>query len=429
MLDPTRHIVRGTTLKIINVQQDDRGYFECQADSKMETARDYVRVDVESRESPKLQVYPQQDQVVIDIGGVAYAQCRILEGIPMPNIQWKRQDGNDLSSRVIVSQEGSLLQIRDAQPEDFGTYICVGKNIEGTDQAQITIVPREQKESEEENQRPPTTTKQPEQPEQEDEDQQKPEAYTEPIVQVQESNAVTLYCRTRSRQADTRFYWQNPRGDYVEATEGSSGSDMATLFIENANRNDAGTYTCIVSNRFGNSRSQLELNVIYNQQENEQQQEPLIRVELSPKSRSVKQGSTVDFKCRLLVANSNKGEEEQSVAIKAPIRWSRQDESPMPTSRVESGDVLRINNVKKNDGGRYVCSITHDGISLVDYSYLEVVPDGDKENAFPVYIHVNEKPIENNANHALIGAFRFGVRITVDCVAQVDQSKKNHLII
>lgn len=57
-LDVNRHVVvnGGRMLKIFNVQQEDRGYFECQADNGKETDRDYVRVDVEAREEPSVEV-------------------------------------------------------------------------------------------------------------------------------------------------------------------------------------------------------------------------------------------------------------------------------------------------------------------------------------------------------------------------------------
>ena len=82
-LDPNRHIQNGNNLQIKNIQPEDRGYFQCQADSEdSQTASAHVIVDVEARESPKIEVYPTGDEIEIELGSVAYAQCRVTAGAP-----------------------------------------------------------------------------------------------------------------------------------------------------------------------------------------------------------------------------------------------------------------------------------------------------------------------------------------------------------
>ena len=80
-MNPNRHFINGNNLEVKNVQPEDRGYFECQADDETDSARDYVRVDVEEREAPKIEIYPMEKEIPLEIGSVAYAQCRIAAGM------------------------------------------------------------------------------------------------------------------------------------------------------------------------------------------------------------------------------------------------------------------------------------------------------------------------------------------------------------
>ena len=141
-LDPQRHVVRGDQLLIRDVQPSDRGYFECEAQSGAESKQAYVRVEVEAREAPKLEIYPQQERLEVEYGSGAYAQCRVVAGIPTPDIEWRRADGRGLSRNVAVQQDGSLLEVKNADEGDFGTYECVAKNDAGQAVGRITLVSR-----------------------------------------------------------------------------------------------------------------------------------------------------------------------------------------------------------------------------------------------------------------------------------------------
>lgn len=89
-------------------------------------------------------IYPQQSEIFIDRGAVAYAQCRVVAGIPSPKVEWKRADGSALSRNIVISQEGALLQLQDVSDAEFGVYVCSASNIAGTAEQRITIKPRAQ---------------------------------------------------------------------------------------------------------------------------------------------------------------------------------------------------------------------------------------------------------------------------------------------
>lgn len=196
-----------------------------------EIVRDYTRIEIESREAPKLEIYPNEEQVELDIGGTVYAQCRVVAGIPTPTVEWRRLDGRALSSKVVVSQEGSLLQISDAGHEEIGAYECVARNVEGEASQRLNIVSRGGSSSgggsyEEEQPRPQPPRRPDEEererepyrprPERPEEDEERPPSVNilTPVVQVGEGETVNLRCETNSAPP-FRIDWTGPNGDYL----------------------------------------------------------------------------------------------------------------------------------------------------------------------------------------------------------------------
>lgn len=227
-LDPERHQVIGNRLVIKNAQMNDRGYFECEVQSGDEILRDYTRVEIESREAPKIEIYPNEEQVELDLGGTVYAQCRVVAGIPTPTVEWRRVDRRPLSSKAVVSQEGSLLQITDASRDEMGAYECVAKNLEGEATLKINIVQRpgqsgsgEQQQPEDRPPYPPNRGDEEDAPSQptrrphhQDENAPPDVQILTPVVQVADGETVNLKCQTGSAPP-FRIDWSGPSGDYL----------------------------------------------------------------------------------------------------------------------------------------------------------------------------------------------------------------------
>lgn len=206
---------------------------------------------------------------------------------------------------------------------------------------------------------------------------------------------MTLECRTTSA-LKTQTYWLTPENQYV-----TNVNPDGSVIFPSVRRSDAGTYTCIKVNSIGNSRSQVELKVNYFDNQN-----PL-KVELTPKSRRVLQGTSLDFNC--FVLNSPNPEK---------VQWSRQDGQALPAGHVINGHVLRLVNAQPEDGGRYQCGSSNDGAYSYDDAYLEVVGEDKRENNFPVFIQVKTGGLEPNPNAAIGNMYRFGIRMAVDCVPE-----------
>ena len=123
--------VEGTSLTIRGAAVSDRGIFLCTATSPDggSTAAGGI-VEVEPREAPRLEVYPEAEQT-INVGDNVLFQCRAVAGIPSPEISWTRQGGRRLTSNAKVSS-GGVLRITRATGSEAGSYVCTASNTAGT---------------------------------------------------------------------------------------------------------------------------------------------------------------------------------------------------------------------------------------------------------------------------------------------------------
>jgi len=116
--------------------------------TKGESVVGYAMInEVVAREVPSVEVYPPVGELLVERGGVVYAQCRVLAGSPEPVLEWRRSDGLEVSRNVEIGQGGSLLAVKNAGDEEFGEYVCVAKNDAGRGEASVVI--REQVNEEE----------------------------------------------------------------------------------------------------------------------------------------------------------------------------------------------------------------------------------------------------------------------------------------
>ena len=56
-------------------------------------------VEVERRERPQIEIYPEERQTSVK-GGSALFQCRLLAGIPTPQLKWIKENRNGLAVQM-----------------------------------------------------------------------------------------------------------------------------------------------------------------------------------------------------------------------------------------------------------------------------------------------------------------------------------------
>ncbi len=405
-LDTSRHLIKGNTLLIQNVQPNDRGYFECQARSNDETAVDYVRVEVEAREAPQVEIYPNQESIELDYGGSAYLQCRATAGIPQPSINWVRIDGKPLSKKISITQEGSLLEINNAGREEFGEYECLVKNDEGEAKDSINVVTRGLPPTNGEEE-PPSSNNEEQQPSRGEDDLSPQITYSQQPINAREGESVRLECRAvNDNNNEVRLMWITSKGDYLSAELDGS------LRLDQVKTSDQGVYTCSASNRYGTTSGSVRLIVSSDEEsssESDSNQRPVeeLKVRIEPKSSTVELGGTVEFTCNIISRN----DDDPSTTLK----WSRYLGSSLPRYHSINGNSLIINRVEESDGGNYLCTAqTKDGRISFDGSYLQISRN-DPTSAFPVYIKVLESPTDT---YQPVVTYRFGVKMSAECVAQ-----------
>ena len=413
-LDPSRHFIIGNNLLIRNAQPEDRGYFECLVQAEEDQGRDYAIVEVEQREAPKLELFPQESRIEIGRGEYRFAQCRVISGAPAPTVEWRRADGRGLSSKVNIGQEGSLLQIQDFGDAEFGTYECVASNSEGEAKGSISFVLRDDDEErrperpepengdEAERQRAEDEARRRAEEERRRQEQEREEEPEEPReaplvnvaarrVQAREGDKITLLCSTTTTLPH-RIDWLTPNAGYVAAEADGS------LVLPKANKDESGTYTCVVTNAYGSTRVDVDVEIVPDKDD-------VMSVRVTPKSRTVHTGDSIDLTCEVKSSDRNPS-----------IKWSRPGNAALPEEHQASGNMLRIQNAKPEDSGRYLCvAQTNDNKVGFDAAYLSVTES--EPETLPVYIKVLSPPSVVSPTNI---AYKFGSKFEVDCSADGD---------
>ena len=98
---------QNSVLSIQNAQVYDRGMYMCTAQNPGGSARSTSVVEIERREPPRIEIYPDSTQTVTKFGSVLF-QCRTLSGIPTPTITWLRKDGRPLEAHIEILRGGVM---------------------------------------------------------------------------------------------------------------------------------------------------------------------------------------------------------------------------------------------------------------------------------------------------------------------------------
>ena len=141
-LVPLRHKTSGESLLIENAVIEDRGLYVCRADNREGSAQSSAIIEIERREIPAIEIYPESSQVVVRGGRYfsiyqllltqpltnrsihfsALFQCRVTTGVPLPTIEWRRSDGS-LFTQSTELLDG-VIRFNRVTGDEEGLYIC-----------------------------------------------------------------------------------------------------------------------------------------------------------------------------------------------------------------------------------------------------------------------------------------------------------------
>jgi len=306
-------VVEGNNLIIVNVSLSNIGTYTCVATNLYGTSKSHVKVNVEQKDLPKIQIQPGL-VLEYEVGETATLLC--LTDQEDTKVRWERLDDKNFTDSTYSKEEGGMLTIESVQAESRGRYRCIARNEVGhsfatvtisvVEKPQITIIPSE-------------------------------------YVDLREGDELVLKC-TSSGQPRPSVVWEKQSDDDIDRismklTKYRKGHIQYTK--NNVGKEDAGVYTCTSTNSIGISRK----NVVVRVHAKVVMKPPTIFLNgntLKYAEVKVIPGKTVSLECLA------KGEPNPE------ITWHRYD-SEFPEGVNNKGSVLEITDFQRQYNGNYTC--------------------------------------------------------------------------
>ncbi|XP_035384811.1 hemicentin-1 isoform X2 [Electrophorus electricus] len=341
----------GRQMQISSAQRADTASYTCKATSATGSAVKEYSLQVYVRPTISSTGILREDVTVV-WGGDVSLQCE-ADGVPRPAITWLK-DGRPLGTGVgaQVLDEGRLLHIRDAQVADTGRYTCIAVNVAG--QADI---------------RHDVTVHVPASINMQVQGSQN--------VSVVVRNPVALTCEASGIPLPVITWLKD--GQPISASSSVRViSGGRSLRLMHAAVEDAGRYTCIVSNSAGEDRKNFDLDVLV---------PPSIVNGGGVQDIRVKEGQNITLTCEV---TGNPVPEITWLKDGQPVA----DEAQLQV--MSHGRFLHVSSAQVADMGRYSClasSGAGDGsahfnlIVLISPSIAGTGPDGSSSEEVTVTLN------------------------------------------
>ncbi|XP_007942419.2 hemicentin-2 [Orycteropus afer afer] len=318
--EDTYLLAGGWMLKMTQVQEEDRGLYSCLASNKAgEVQRNF---SVEVLVPPSIEKEDLEEVIKVPKGQTAHLTCNTT-GHPQPKVTWFK-DGRPLTSGDAhhISPDGGLLQVLQANLSSAGHYSCIAANTAGerTKHIQLSVLVV------------PTILGVTEDSEDEE-------------VTVIINNPISLICETLAFPSPT-ITWMKDGVPFevsknIQLLPGTHG-----LQILNAQEEDAGQYTCVVTNELGEALKNYHVEVLIPPSISKDDPSG----EFGVKEVKTKVNSTLTLEC-------------ECRAVPPPtISWYKDGQPVTPHERLHvlgEGRLLQIQPTRVSDSGRYLCVATN----------------------------------------------------------------------
>ncbi|XP_055016468.1 neural cell adhesion molecule L1-like protein [Boleophthalmus pectinirostris] len=300
----------GKLLVVSQAEQEDSGKYMCKAKNTLGEVMHYFTVIVEE---PPEWVFEPESQLSM-VGSDVILKCS-ASGTPEPTVTW-RVNGEPLDESPLPNRRviGDTIVLHNTKESDSAVYQCEASNKHGSllVNANVMIM----------NLPPMILTN-------EGED-----------YSAVEGKGVIMHCNVFSSPPST-ITWS--RDDSFESVQGPRFSihDNGSLEIYEADKDDAGQYTCLAKNIEGTSAIEAKLSV----------KDPT-RIVVGPEEQQILIGTTAQLSCL--------AEYDKSFSNDFELLWEKDDMeiglnyTENPRYLVEEG-VLHIINVSHKDQGLYRC--------------------------------------------------------------------------
>ncbi|XP_066145682.1 cell adhesion molecule Dscam1 isoform X29 [Euwallacea fornicatus] len=322
-------------LNITAIHTNDGGLYRCNANSKVGSANHAARINVYG-----LPFVRSMEKQAIVAGGTLIVHCPFA-GHPVDTVVWER-DGRllPINRKQKVFPNGTLIIENVERASDQATYVCVAKNSQGYSargslEVQVMVFPHVV-----------------------------PFSFGESATHT--GHAAQATCLVSEGDVPLKISWTFNKKP-IDLTSGVNtinvGAKASLLLIDAVGEENAGNYTCRVSNFAGSAQYTASLDVYVPP-----------RWILEPTDKAFAQGSDAAVECKA------------DGFPKPVVTWKRatgvspgdyKDFKPNnPDVRVEDG-TLMINNIQKTNEGYYLCEAVNgigSGLSAVVLISVQAPP-------------------------------------------------------
>ncbi|XP_058807657.1 lachesin isoform X2 [Phymastichus coffea] len=230
------------TLNIKDARPEDRGTYMCQVNTDPMKSQSAV---LEVVIPPDIIYEETSSDLMVPEGGSVKLLCK-ARGYPKPEINWKREDGQDIVSRApsgsrtkVPQAQGEVLSFPNVGRSEMGAYMCIASN--GV---------------------PPSVSK-----------RMMLQVHFRPLIEVPNQlvgapmgTDVTLSCKVEASPKPIN-YWTRENGEMIITNDKYYMSEEATnmysswmqLIIRKLEARDFGGYKCISKNSLGDAESGIRL--------------------------------------------------------------------------------------------------------------------------------------------------------------------------
>ncbi|KAM9642204.1 hemicentin-2 [Trichechus inunguis] len=350
--EDTYLLAGGWMLKMTQAQEQDRGLYSCLASNEAGEVRRNFSVEV--LVPPSIEKEDLEEMIKVPEGQTAHLMCNAT-GHPQPKVTWFK-DGRPLPSGDThdISPDGALLQLLQTNLSDAGHYSCIAANTAGERtkhiQLRVLVVPTILGVTEDS---------------------------ADEEVTVTVNNPISLICETLAFPSPTITWMKDGAPFEISKNIQLLPAGTHGLQILNAQEEDAGQYTCVVTNELGEAMKNYHVEVLI--PPSISKDDPLGEFGMKEVKTKVNSTLTLECECR---------------AVPPPaISWYKDGQPVTPHERLHilgEGRLLQIQPTQVSDSGRYLCVATNvAGEDDQDFNVLIQVPPmfqkvGDASEAFGI---------------------------------------------
>jgi len=295
------------------VTREEEGEYKCTGENVAGSVESVATLTIQ--EVPSIQLSPQ-GSVTVKLGNPLSIRCDV-SGDPPPSISWSKT-GRSIRTLGISSP---TLQIDSVSKDDEGTYSCIATNEAGEMEERLQVLVTDDDYSQ-----APYIPEDPRGGQYPDENEG-----TKYVVEV--GNNVEITADILGNMAPGIITtWSRGNGIRIDSRHYQRGN---TLFIINAQYDDAGIYVCRGVDRRGNTLFSYNANLVI---------AATPRIRLEPEHQIVRPGDSPAIRCEV-----TRGDQP------VDIQWTRESSPSLPRSVSQQGDLLQFRSIAVSDAGRYVC--------------------------------------------------------------------------